>query len=61
MQVTWKKDVPFGEVGVDGDNPEHIKWICKKSLERAEEYDTLPLRDLQYCCVSLCTFFLICF
>ena len=36
---TWKKEGPFGEnVAIDGDNPEHIQWLCQKAQERANEY-----------------------
>ena len=24
---------------IDGDNPEHILWICEKARERADEYN----------------------
>lgn len=36
---TWKKEEPFGaSVPVDGDNPEHIQWLCDKSELRAKEF-----------------------
>jgi len=36
--IQWPKDKPFGEVDIDGDNPEHIHWIHEKSLERAAQF-----------------------
>ena len=36
---TWKKEEPFGaNVPIDGDNPEHVLWVCEKSQCRASEY-----------------------
>ncbi len=26
------------EVGIDGDNPDHIRWLYDKSVERANSY-----------------------
>ena len=26
-------------VAIDGDDPTHVKWICEKSLARAEEFN----------------------
>ncbi|CAK9293434.1 unnamed protein product [Gordionus sp. m RMFG-2023] len=38
--IQWEKENPFGEnVGIDGDNPEHIKWIYLNSLERGHHYN----------------------
>ncbi|ESO95834.1 hypothetical protein LOTGIDRAFT_116743 [Lottia gigantea] len=38
--LLWPKEEPFGEgVIIDGDDPSHINWILKKSLERAKEYN----------------------
>ncbi|XP_063797136.1 NEDD8-activating enzyme E1 catalytic subunit isoform X1 [Pseudophryne corroboree] len=38
--LQWPKDQPFGEdVQVDGDDPEHIQWIFKNSLERASQFN----------------------
>jgi ubiquitin-activating enzyme E1 C len=34
----WPEEAPFGQVPVDGDNPEHIMWIMSKSKVRADEY-----------------------
>ncbi|KAI6654786.1 NEDD8-activating enzyme E1 catalytic subunit-like isoform X2 [Oopsacas minuta] len=35
----WKKEEPFGaNVQIDGDNPEHIQWVCDQSEKRANEY-----------------------
>uniref|UniRef100_A0A8C5B2E3 NEDD8-activating enzyme E1 catalytic subunit n=1 Tax=Gadus morhua TaxID=8049 RepID=A0A8C5B2E3_GADMO len=37
--LLWPKDKPFGDtVGLDGDDPEHIKWVYQRSLERAAEF-----------------------
>ncbi|XP_073448311.1 NEDD8-activating enzyme E1 catalytic subunit isoform X1 [Aquarana catesbeiana] len=37
--LQWPKEQPFGEgVQLDGDDPEHIQWIFKKSLERASQF-----------------------
>ncbi|MFT7804885.1 NEDD8-activating enzyme E1 catalytic subunit isoform X1 [Arapaima gigas] len=37
--LQWPKEKPFGEdVSLDGDNPEHIKWVFQKSQERASEF-----------------------
>uniref|UniRef100_A0A8C9TV71 NEDD8-activating enzyme E1 catalytic subunit n=1 Tax=Scleropages formosus TaxID=113540 RepID=A0A8C9TV71_SCLFO len=38
--LQWPKEKPFGEdVPLDGDNPEHIKWVFQKSQERASEFN----------------------
>ncbi|KAM4721454.1 NEDD8-activating enzyme E1 catalytic subunit isoform 2-T2 [Rhinophrynus dorsalis] len=38
--LQWAKEKPFGEgVELDGDDPEHIQWIFKNSLERAAQYN----------------------
>ena len=34
----WEKEKPFKGVPIDGDNPEHIKWICNAALARADEF-----------------------
>lgn len=38
----FKPDCAFmnfaDEVDIDGDNPDHIQWIFKKALERANEH-----------------------
>ncbi len=31
--------VDFIGVPIDGDNPQHIMWICEKAKERADEYN----------------------
>uniref|UniRef100_A0A8C5D746 NEDD8-activating enzyme E1 catalytic subunit n=1 Tax=Gouania willdenowi TaxID=441366 RepID=A0A8C5D746_GOUWI len=36
--LLWPKEKPFGETSLDGDNPEHIQWVFKKSIERAAEF-----------------------
>ena len=36
----WEKEWPFGaEVGVDGDNPQHLQWIFERALSRAKSYN----------------------
>jgi NEDD8-activating enzyme E1 catalytic subunit len=37
--LLWNKEKPFGDVQIDGDNPNHIHWIYEKSLERAQHYN----------------------
>ncbi|XP_018617487.1 NEDD8-activating enzyme E1 catalytic subunit isoform X2 [Scleropages formosus] len=37
--LQWPKEKPFGDVPLDGDNPEHIKWVFQKSQERASEFN----------------------
>ena len=34
----WPKEKPFGEIPIDGDNPEHVKWICDAAASRANEF-----------------------
>uniref|UniRef100_H2YHR1 NEDD8-activating enzyme E1 catalytic subunit n=1 Tax=Ciona savignyi TaxID=51511 RepID=H2YHR1_CIOSA len=34
----WEKDKPFGDIPIDGDDPAHIKWICKAASSRADQY-----------------------
>lgn len=37
--LLWPKEEPFGAgKAIDGDDPQHIKWILEKSEERANEY-----------------------
>lgn len=37
--LLWPKENPFGEnVSIDGDDPVHIDWIYRKSLERSNEF-----------------------
>jgi len=37
--LLWPKEEPFGAgKPIDGDDPEHIKWILVRSQERADEY-----------------------
>ncbi|XP_075955561.1 NEDD8-activating enzyme E1 catalytic subunit-like isoform X2 [Anarhichas minor] len=35
----WPKEKPFGETGLDGDNPEHIQWVFDRAQERAAEFN----------------------
>uniref|UniRef100_A0A3Q1JGD0 NEDD8-activating enzyme E1 catalytic subunit n=1 Tax=Anabas testudineus TaxID=64144 RepID=A0A3Q1JGD0_ANATE len=37
--LQWPKEKPFGDTGLDGDNPEHIQWVFEKSQERAAEFN----------------------
>ncbi|KAL3853182.1 hypothetical protein ACJMK2_016747 [Sinanodonta woodiana] len=40
--LLWPKEKPFGDgIGIDGDDPHHLKWIFEKSLERANQYHIL--------------------
>ena len=34
----WEKEKPFGDVPIDGDNPEHLKWVCHSASVRAEQF-----------------------
>ena len=34
----WPKEKPFGDIPIDGDNPDHVKWICNAAAKRAVEY-----------------------
>ncbi len=38
--LLWHKENPFGGEGtpIDGDDPQHIGWICEKAQERASQY-----------------------
>ena len=38
--MVWIKSYFFLQKGapIDGDNPDHILWICEKAKERADEY-----------------------
>uniref|UniRef100_A0A7M5UDE0 NEDD8-activating enzyme E1 catalytic subunit n=2 Tax=Clytia hemisphaerica TaxID=252671 RepID=A0A7M5UDE0_9CNID len=37
--VVRPKEFPFGGgVNIDGDNPDHIAWICQRASERAQQY-----------------------
>ncbi|OQV16361.1 NEDD8-activating enzyme E1 catalytic subunit [Hypsibius exemplaris] len=37
--LLWPKEEPFGAgIGVDGDDPKHISWICGKAEDRAKEF-----------------------
>lgn len=35
MMVQWPKARPFSGAALDGDSPEHMKWVHKKAAERA--------------------------
>uniref|UniRef100_A0A3P8WRE5 NEDD8-activating enzyme E1 catalytic subunit n=1 Tax=Cynoglossus semilaevis TaxID=244447 RepID=A0A3P8WRE5_CYNSE len=37
--LQWPKENPFGETGLDGDNPEHIQWVFERAQERAAEFN----------------------
>ena len=37
--VLWERDQPFGDIPVDGDNPDHITWIYKTAVDRAQLYE----------------------
>lgn len=36
--LQWSKEKPFGDISIDGDNPDHIVWIYEKAQERADEF-----------------------
>lgn len=36
--LLWPKEKPFGDSGIDGDDPHHISWIFERAKERADEY-----------------------
>ena len=39
--IAWQQEKPFPEVDnkLDNDDPEHMTWLFKKALERAEEFN----------------------
>jgi len=37
MRIAWKDDPEKEHIKIDGDNPEHIKWIFEKALKRAQD------------------------
>ena len=37
--LLWPQENPFGDgIGIDGDDPQHIKWILEKAQARANEF-----------------------
>lgn len=37
--LLWPQERPFGEgVAIDGDSPQHVRWLFEKSQERANNY-----------------------
>lgn len=34
----WEKEKPFKGMPIDGDNPDHVKWICNAASTRADEF-----------------------
>lgn len=36
--IQWEKDNPFS-APLDGDDPQHVAWVCERSLERANQYN----------------------
>ncbi|KAK2165259.1 hypothetical protein NP493_1376g01057 [Ridgeia piscesae] len=37
--LLWPQEHPFGaSVGIDGDDPDHIKWIYEHAVDRANQY-----------------------
>lgn len=36
--IQWPKEKPFDGVNIDGDDPEHVKWIFEKASNRASLY-----------------------
>lgn len=37
--IQWPKELPFGEVALDGDDPQHVMWVYEKAQERARQYN----------------------
>ncbi|KAF3860757.1 hypothetical protein F7725_001012 [Dissostichus mawsoni] len=37
--LQWPKEKPFGDISLDGDNPEHIAWVFERAQERAAEFN----------------------
>jgi len=36
--LQWERDKPFGEEDLDGDNTEHVQWVCNEAKRRAEQF-----------------------
>jgi NEDD8-activating enzyme E1 len=41
--IQWDKENPFGDVGLDGDDPEHVTWVYEKAQERAAQFNITGL------------------
>lgn len=37
--VVWPEEKPFDGAALDADNPEHVDWVLKRALLRAEKYN----------------------
>lgn len=37
--IQWPKELPFGELALDGDDPQHVMWVYEKAQERARQYN----------------------
>ena len=37
--LEWPKEMPFGSIPLNGDNPEHLAWITKVASDRAAEFN----------------------
>eukprot|EP00300_Choanocystis_sp_HF-7_P021976 c21088_g1_i1.p1 GENE.c21088_g1_i1~~c21088_g1_i1.p1 ORF type:complete len:432 (+),score=108.42 c21088_g1_i1:50-1345(+) len=37
-EIKWDEDKPFGTVGFDGDNADHMQWVYQQALARAGEF-----------------------
>lgn len=35
--IQWEKENPFG-VTLDGDDPQHLSWVCEKAQDRANQF-----------------------
>lgn len=36
--IVWPKEMPFGELSLDADNPEHVDWVLDRAKQRAGQY-----------------------
>jgi NEDD8-activating enzyme E1 len=41
--IQWDKENPFGELALDGDDPEHVTWVYEKAQERANTFNITGL------------------
>ncbi|GAB0100855.1 Nedd8-activating enzyme E1 catalytic subunit [Sergentomyia squamirostris] len=41
--IQWGKENPFGNVPLDGDDPQHVSWVYEKAQERANSYNITGL------------------
>lgn len=36
--IQWANEKPFGDASIDGDDPNHLKWLYEKAVDRANEF-----------------------